>query len=75
MTRIWGNTRCRTLDMRTLAIPFLAATLTATACHTQKSSYTSNGTPTELVSDTTVRVPVATHDLLPGVILQTSDIS
>jgi hypothetical protein len=54
----------------------LAAALTATACRANKKSYTSRAgvpTPSELMSNTIVRVPIAARNLYPGVILRASD--
>lgn len=62
--------------MKTTSILLLALTLAA--CQTKKSSYRSKEgipIPAELISDIILKVPVATRDLLPGTILQASDIS
>ena len=67
--------------MKTLIMLCLAAALTATACRANKNSYTSRAggagglTPSELISSTIVRVPIAARNLYPGVILRASDIS
>jgi hypothetical protein len=64
--------------MKTLIMLCLAAALAATACRANKNSYTSSAgglTPSELVSNTVARVPIATRNLSPGTILRASDIS
>jgi len=74
--RLAGNLVLTFPAMKTSAILFLAATFTA--CQAHKSSYTSTAgvpIPNELISDTIVRVPIATHNIVPGSILQASDIS